>query len=198
MGRKKLEDLAEFHGWLRTHRLLTANSASTYTSRVRAVLNSVAPLTAEGIRQFATSENEVKSANVTLTAWGHFVQFGALKGVPVPAAGGPAASGPHPIAQALYGICAGDEDRPNLTPMPTEVMVRLRQSDVQQRLAATRSFLVKVDGGNYQIDVDHVATIRAWSNPTCADDPFLPSEPSSDEPMTVATANRIMRGRDRA
>ena len=195
MGRKKMEDLAEFNEWLRKERFMSASTASTYTSRVRHMLANVQPITSEALYAYATTPAQVRSLTPTLSGWTHFVEFGALRGVTVPPfTAAPAIPQAHPLSAPLHALATGEDGA--FTEMEVEDLAKLLNKQVRLHLAAMRAYVVKTPDGDARLSAEHVRAVRAWAQNEHDDEaPLIPSEPNGNIPMTVAEMRRHMRGR---
>lgn len=195
MGRKKMEDLADFNEWLRKERFMSASTASTYTSRVRHMLANVQPISSEALRAYATTPAQMRSLTPTLSGWTHFVEFGALRGVTIPPFDvAPTLPQAHPLASALHALVTGEDGV--FTEMEVEDLARLTNKQVRLHLAALRAYVVKTPDGDARLSAEHVRAVREWAQNESEDDaPFVPCEPQGSAPMTVAEMRRHMRGR---
>ena len=192
MGRKQMDDLAEFAEWLRDDLFMSKSTTSTYTSRVRHLLANVNPVTSEALYAYASSPAQVRSLAPTIAGWSHFVKFGAKKGVEIPPLlAAPEPFVPHPLSLTLRQLWKGYEA---FSKIDETILVNFRNRDLTTFYASLRGYEVTYGGTTYTVSKKNVDEVRAWSgNGDNPDAPFIPAEPGSLAAMTAANLRRHAR-----
>ena len=202
MGRHKNSDLADFSDWLEQAHCFAPRTASTYTSAVRGMLASMELVSTEGLDTYLSEKRHIASYRAS---WKRFAEWAATRGVgvPMPTATYTLAHGKERVAYAIPGsVCDDIIELAKGGSIPVTLLAQMKWGLVDKILRAGAWEIADPasPGTFFRIPIKATQRLEAWAFPHGAEenDPLVPTEPSSPDPMPYRALMRLLASRRRS